>query len=783
VSRAIALVPTVTLLLGLAAGGGQASAETGATEGRDVASNASLPSVASGARPGPDALYAPSPHAPQLENAPPWIAEPILVSGASAYRAGEYLYQDFLYDDYGAAAVLPLDPTAPPLPRAVLPSSKEAFIFSPRTGDLRYPDDPVFAGNGADLVELRVKPLRDATAFRVTLNTLQAAERTAFTIAIGRSPQPRAWPHGAGVRSPAALFLTVHGEQAELLDAATGVAVSPTSSVSVNLRRRQFEVRVPHAAWDPGTRTVRLAAGVGLWDVTAGRYLAPESPSGASASNAALFNLAFRFDEPMPDWAMLGRSRTIADALAMYQLAETSWWRERAQAEALREGDISQFFAEVDIAKLAAGVDDESGVPDTGPINRIFASRHEFGQGVDYTRLCTAAPPPCEGPFVGQLQPYTLYVPDRPPPARGWGLTLLLHALSTNHNVFLNSKFQSQLGERGTGSLVLTPFGRGPDGWYADYAEADVFEAWADVARHYPVDPGWTAITGYSMGAAGTHRLLARYPDLFARGAMVAGVPRGSELESWRNTPVMVWVGALDEGDHIDRQEESVTQLGQAGLRFAFDQFPTSDHLTIATNDEYGPLAAFLGEHRVDRDPPHVTYIVKPAGDSERARIVADHAYWLSGLRVRDLDSNPTGRIDARSKAFGLGDPQPLGVEASAGLLTGGAHGPTPYRRREQRLGPAPTTPVANALIVDLRNIDTATIDGPRARLRGDKRLRLTVTADGEGVLRLDLRFPGGTKAAGCGLAEVSRGGVVLRFDQGTRTCVLTPPRFRGGRR
>lgn len=88
-SRPIALVATATLLLGLVAGGGQASGEIGATERPDVATNTSLPSVASGPRPGPDALYAPPPQAPQLENAPPWTAEPILVSGASAYRAGD----------------------------------------------------------------------------------------------------------------------------------------------------------------------------------------------------------------------------------------------------------------------------------------------------------------------------------------------------------------------------------------------------------------------------------------------------------------------------------------------------------------------------------------------------------------------------------------------------------------------------------------------------------------------------------------------------------------------
>src|SRR5882672_1940957 len=62
------------------------------------ASAGSLPVVASGARPGPDVLYAPAPAAPQLENRNPrFQAPPLLVSGQEAYVAGEYLYQDFLY--------------------------------------------------------------------------------------------------------------------------------------------------------------------------------------------------------------------------------------------------------------------------------------------------------------------------------------------------------------------------------------------------------------------------------------------------------------------------------------------------------------------------------------------------------------------------------------------------------------------------------------------------------------------------------------------------------------
>src|SRR3954467_11064899 len=153
------------------------------------AAAASLPSVDSGARPGPDLLYAPAPDAPQLQNTGVWKAAPILVSGAEAYREGEFLYQDFLFDDHRGTASTE-DPNDP--------FNQVENMFSPKHGTLSKPTDTAtYANNAADLVELRVKPLADATAFRVTLNTLKAADKTAFTIAIGESSTPLPWPHGA----------------------------------------------------------------------------------------------------------------------------------------------------------------------------------------------------------------------------------------------------------------------------------------------------------------------------------------------------------------------------------------------------------------------------------------------------------------------------------------------------------------------------------------------------------------------------------------------------------
>src|SRR4051812_18495215 len=227
----------------------------------------SLPTVASGARPGPDILYEPPATAPQLTNAGVWKAPPILVSGTTAYRDGEFVYQDFLYDDHGANG----GQRDSGDPRA------NGDSFSAPNGTYTYPTDQKrYAQNAADLVEFRVKPLADATAFRITLNTLLDPDAAATTIAIGTSATPRAFPHGANATAPAQLFLTVHGTHADLIDAATGQpAPGPAPTATVDTQRRQITVLLPHAAFDPGRSTVRLAAGVGLWDAKNGQYLIP----------------------------------------------------------------------------------------------------------------------------------------------------------------------------------------------------------------------------------------------------------------------------------------------------------------------------------------------------------------------------------------------------------------------------------------------------------------------------------------------------------------------------
>ena len=724
-----------------------------------AAGPSSLPGGA-GPLPGPGILYQPLKTAPQLTNVGIWHAPPILISGASAYRDGEYLYQDFLYDDHGADGVA-RDPNDP---------RTAGDVFSSPNGTYTYPTGPGYAGNAADLVELRVKPLGDATAFRVTLNTLIDPRLAAFTIAIGSPASPvTAFPHGANSSAPADMFVTVHDTYAELVRGGTTVAL-PAATVDVT--RRQIEVRIPHGVWNPGASTVRLTAGVGLWDNTTpdgsgGKYLIPGTTASATrpgglgtlsaGSASAFFNVAFRHLEPA------GQDNLDPNL----ENDNHTWWRDSLQGNALKSGDLSSFHDDVDFAKLLAHVDDDmtgtpQGVPQTGAMDRILSSSFETEQGTDYSTKCDSTQ--CLGELRGRLQPYDIYIPSKTPPASGYGMTLLLHSLSANYNQFNDSRNQAQFGDRGTGSIVITPEARGPDGWYVEYAAADVFEVWQDVASRFTLDPAFTAIAGYSMGGYGTFRLGTLFPDLFYKAQPTVPppgdgiwVPPGGVsgntycmLPALRNVPVLQWEAYADELVPLPGTEMQAMGGINDGLRWDFWLFAPAEHLTLAINDQFQPAADWLGQGTVDRDPAHVTYVLNPSMSFRSLGLNADHAYWLSGLALRDTSASASGScsatndstapaigtIDVRSEGFGTGDAAPSGIQPGTGVLTGGTIPALHYTRQFQTWGDTPATPVADRLDITAANIATVSINVTRARV--DCSAALDVSTDGPLTVVLD---------------------------------------------
>ncbi|HEX5271550.1 MAG TPA: dienelactone hydrolase family protein, partial [Gemmataceae bacterium] len=681
---------------------------------------------------GPSILHQPPATAPQLTNAGPWTAPPLLVSGAHAYVHGEFVYQDFLYDDSGANGNFPD-------PNDKRPTNEP---FSSRTGTYSYPSGPGYLGNAADLVELRVKPLDTATALRLTLTELSNPSLVAATIGIGTSTSTaRQAPDGANVSMPADHFVTVHENSAHAYVAYFDGASVP---VSIDQNRAQIDIRIPHAVWNPGTSTVRLSAGVGLWDAANGKYLLPSqassagTPGGAGTLShpAAFFNVAFRENE---------KAATVFHPTAPTNGPAVCMWRDCSQSAALAGNDISSFHDDVDFAKLAARQTDMSGVPATGSLDRIFSSHFQFGDGgVTYANSNNQVnPADYDGEYQGRLQPYNLYVPKAFNPGHSYPLTLLLHSLSANYNQYMSSNNQSEFGERDGGTLVATDNARGPDGWYYDSAEADVFEMWADIAKHYRLDLTRTALTGYSMGGYATYKLGTQFPDLFAKAFVTVGPPAdgiwtgppgvvpatgGDQtntyfmLDSLRNLPILIWHGTNDELVPADGPQLMARRLDALNYRYEIDTFPGYDHFAFASADNYDFPTQFLDSAKVVTNPPHITYVVNPTMDFADVGLRADHVYWLSGLTVRD-PSQTRGTLDVRSEGFCTGDAAASATQFGSGVAA------TPYTREYKTWGDAPSAPCADTLDISATNVSHIVVDARRARV--DCNATINLSADG----------------------------------------------------
>ena len=439
--------------------------------------------------------------------------------GTSRFADGALFWTDFLYDDHGATGV----PVS-------LPSGG-----APPRGTYVYPDGPA-ARNGADIFRVAVGLTETDTWWRVDWNTLldPSVPIALFTFDTDRATTTTdEWPAGAGVRSAGIdLALLVSASGARLIDLTTH-ASTPVEH-TVDMSARSFLARVPRALVEPvGTWTVRLAAGLandqgdGFADVPLTRGAKPGQPN--------VYNVAFRTHEQ--------------------EKAHLNFWSDQAQADALTDGDVSQFSLAVPWDALADRITTDEPVV-RGTSTRWYVSSVELGQGVADT-----APLSTDPVFLGRVQPYSVCLPATYAPGRKLPLTLLLHSLALGQNQFaaIGPRLLHQVCED-RDSVVVTPLARGPSCWYLDEGELDVWEVWARVAEQLGTDPNRTVIAGYSMGGYGVYKLALAYPEVFAQAVVLAGPPAcGVRLLPGVDIP-----GNLDPHSHCAREGDTLRLLVNA---------------------------------------------------------------------------------------------------------------------------------------------------------------------------------------------------------------------------
>ena len=700
----------------------------------------SLPQVSSGRRPGPDLLYAPPPVNRQVQNHDPAFRAPFtLVSASERYVDGEYQVEDFLNDDRGPDA-----------------DGGGDSDQGPAEGDLVYPTDvDRFANNAADIVEVRMSVIDGDLAIRFTMLTMRRPDDTIVSLVLDTdrdtSTGAAVLPRDPGIGFPGAdLVITSWGTGAEVSRLGPGGPTTTQVPSSVDVGAAQITVRVPRRAADP-RGVVRFTAVAGLHDPSTGGWRLPARTPTATAPGsgsddpvAAVFDAAPSFDEPC-------FTREIPC--------------DQNQATRLGAGNAMAAAHPLDLDALHRR-ENRDLVPKTGRLFRIFPSRLGLGGG----RAATFPQ------FRADLQEYAAFVPTKVTTGERVGITLYLHSNDRYHWGYSPSPFLRWLGEE-RGSIVVTPLGRHQGEFYRDEAEADVWEVWNDVARHYRLDPDDAVSFGTSMGGYGTYRLVTLYPDLFARAATNIGPPgayiwvppnppelgyvglTNLWLDNVRHVPFFNMVASADElvpypgprAQNLGSPENGIRGFEQLGYRYRFRTYSPAEHIALSLAYER-EVQRFLSGARVVRDPAHVTFRYIPIADRPKLGLVRDHAYWVSDVRLRpDAGTAPvgpqagaiaappkTGLVDAKSEAKGEGDPAST-TSVSQGTMTSDTFLGVPLAWQEvARSWDAPSTvPRRNALTLRLEGIERVTIDVARAGLRDDVPIELSTTADGPATVTL----------------------------------------------
>jgi hypothetical protein len=219
----------------------------------------------------------------------------------------------------------------------------------------------------------------------------------------------------------------------------------------------------------------------------------------------------------------------------------------------------------------------------------------------------------------------------------------------------------------------------------------------------------------------------------------------GNIATSLRNVPQYAWTGTADTLCQYWAQTKYFTLMDLLGYRYTWYSFIGVPHPGF--DNEFQPMIDWIDGKRVVTDPAHVTYVLNEEMNDPEHGLTAGHAYWISGLTLRDATVDPPlGKIDVFSHGFGVKDPVANPTQNGSGVFVGPytkGQNTVSYTVKSRDWRDAAVTTAQNQLDIVAQNTATVTIYPARARV--DCNAVLNVQSDGPVTVQLAGCGPGTT--------------------------------------
>jgi poly(3-hydroxybutyrate) depolymerase len=215
---------------------------------------------------------------------------------------------------------------------------------------------------------------------------------------------------------------------------------------------------------------------------------------------------------------------------------------------------------------------------------------------------------------AGEILPYRVYVPTTYNGTRAFPLIVALHGLGGTEDAFFENYERKlpPLAEQ-HGYIVAAPLGYRVDGFYGwglgappadpttkrvqDLSEQDVMQVLQRVRQQYKIDENRIYLMGHSMGAIGTWKIAAKYPDIWAAIGPISGLGAPETLERIRHIPEIVVHGDADATVSVGGSRAMVAKLKELGAEVKYIEVPGGSHSGVVAPN-LAAVVEFFDTHR-----------------------------------------------------------------------------------------------------------------------------------------------------------------------------------------